>query len=237
MTHLKGEKRAAYVQQMFGRIAHRYDLLNRLITLGQDVRWRRFLIKKMAIGQNSTVLDLGAGTGDLALEMKQQHPDALVVAGDFTPEMLLVGKQRGGADRIHWVIADAMNLPFASSCADVVVSGFLLRNVPDVDKTLAEQHRALKPGGRAGSVDTTPLRNNWLRPFLQFHLHTVIPFLGQLIAGDAEAYTYLPDSTEQFLTAEKLAATFENAGFKSVGFVRRMLGTVGIHWGKKGNSG
>lgn len=231
MTHLKGEKRAAYVQSMFGRIAHRYDLLNRLMTVGQDVRWRRFLIEKMELGANNTVLDLGAGTGDLALEVKLRHPDALVVASDFTAEMLLVGKQRRGAGGIHWVIADAMHLPFASQCADVVVSGFLLRNVPDVPQTLAEQRRALKSGGRAGSVDTTPPRQNWLRPFLQFHLHTVIPFLGRLVAGDAEAYTYLPDSTEKFLSAEKLAAAFGSAGFRSVGFVRRMLGTVGIHWG------
>lgn len=233
MTHLKGEKRAKYVQQMFGRIAHRYDLLNRLMTIGQDVRWRRFLIQKMAVGPKSTVLDLGAGTGDLALEVKRRHPDALVVASDFTAEMLLVGKQRQDAEEICWVIADAMYLPFASRCADVVVSGFLLRNVPEVPRTLQEQHRTLKPGGRVGSVDTTPPRDNLLRPFLQFHLHTVIPFLGRLVAGDAEAYTYLPDSTEQFLPAEKLAAAFEGAGFMFVGFVRRMLGTVGIHWGTK----
>ena len=187
----------------------------------------------MSVKSNEIVLDLGAGTGDLALEVKQRHPDAFVVASDFTADMLLVGKQREGADQIHWVIADAMHLPFASQCADVVVSGFLLRNVPDVAQTMAEQYRALKLGGRVGSVDTTPPRDNWLRPFLQFHLHTVIPLLGRLVAGEAEAYTYLPDSTEQFLTAEKLAAAFETAGFRSVGFVRRMLGTVGIHWGKK----
>lgn len=233
MTHLKGEQRAAYVQEMFGRIARRYDLLNRLMTLGQDVRWRRELIRKMAITPGSVVLDLGAGTGDLALEIKQRHPEAFVVASDFTFEMLAVGKQRPGADQIDWVLADAMHLPFASEYADVVVSGFLLRNVPDVGQTLSEQARTLKPGGRAGSVDTTPPRENWLKPLLQFHLHRVIPFLGKLVAGDSEAYTYLPDSTEQFLTAEKLAAAFERAEFTAVGFVRRMLGTVGIHWGRK----
>jgi demethylmenaquinone methyltransferase/2-methoxy-6-polyprenyl-1,4-benzoquinol methylase len=218
---------------MFGRIARRYDLLNRLMTLGQDVRWRRELIGKMEVAPGSIILDLGAGTGDLALEIKQRHPGAFVVASDFTFEMLAVGQQRTGADQIAWVLADAMHLPFASESADVVVSGFLLRNVPDVGQTLSEQARTLKPGGRMGSVDTTPPSDNWLKPFLQFHLHRVIPYLGRLIAGDAEAYTYLPDSTEQFLTAEKLAAAFGQAGFEAVGFVRRMLGTVGIHWGRK----
>jgi demethylmenaquinone methyltransferase/2-methoxy-6-polyprenyl-1,4-benzoquinol methylase len=234
MTHLKGNQRAAYVQTMFGRIAHRYDLLNRLMTLGQDIRWRRELIQRINLSSQAVVLDTGAGTGDLALEIRHFHPQTLVVASDFTYEMVLVGKQRPGADAVHWVIADAMQLPFATECADAVVSGFLLRNVPDVPRTLEEQYRALKPGGRVGSIDTSPPRDNWLRPFLEFHLHKVIPFLGKLIAGDAEAYTYLPDSTEKFLTAEDLAAAFEAAGFRAVGFLRRMFGTIGIHWGQKG---
>jgi demethylmenaquinone methyltransferase/2-methoxy-6-polyprenyl-1,4-benzoquinol methylase len=233
MTHLRGEDRAAYVQEMFGRIAHRYDLLNRLMTVGQDIRWRRELIGRLALTEYSVVLDLGAGTGDIALEIARKHPRALVVASDFTPEMVLVGRQRPGGDRVHWVIADAMHLPFSSGSADAVVSGFLLRNVPDVPRALGEQHRVLKTGGRVASLDTTPPRQNWLRPFVEFHLHTVIPFLGKLVAGDAEAYTYLPDSTEKFLTAEELAAAFEEAGFRMVGFVRRMLDTIGIHWGQR----
>ena len=233
MTHLQGKDRAVYVQRMFRRIAHRYDLLNRLMTIGQDVRWRKELIGHLGLNSGSVVLDLGAGTGDIALEISRRHPTAMVVASDFTAEMVLVGRQRPGGARVSWVIADAMHLPFASECADAVVSGFLLRNVPDVPHSLQEQQRTLKPGGRVGSLDTTPPSQNWLRPFLEFHLHTVIPLLGKLVAGDAEAYTYLPDSTEKFLTAEDLATRFEKAGFQLVGYVRRMLGTIGIHWGTK----
>ena len=114
-----------------------------------------------------------------------------------------------------------------------MISGFLLRNVPDIDRTLREHMRVLKPGGRAVSLDTTPPRRNLLRPFIEFYLHRVVPFLGKLIAGDTAAYTYLPDSTEGFLPAEVLAERFREAGMKGVGFMRRMFGTVGIHWGAK----
>lgn len=233
MTHLTGNDRTKYVQNMFGRIAHRYDLLNRLMTFGQDVSWRKELIEKLNIQPNETVLDLGAGTGDLALEIKKRHPDTFVVASDLTPEMVLVGKERPGGDQISWVISDAQNLPFKKESAGVVVSGYLLRNVPDVPRTLSEQHRVLGSGGRVASLDTTPPRDNWMRPFLEFHMHRVIPFLGSLIAGDSEAYTYLPDSTEQFLTAENLAEAFTAAGFSAVTFARRMFGTMGLHWGEK----
>jgi demethylmenaquinone methyltransferase/2-methoxy-6-polyprenyl-1,4-benzoquinol methylase len=233
MSHLTGQERARYVQSMFGRIAHRYDLLNRLMTFGQDAGWRRQAVEKLAAKPGDTVLDLGAGTGDLAFEAKRRQPEAFVVASDFTPEMVLVGRQRPGGDRVAWVIADAMHLPFAGGSANAVVSGYLLRNVPDVDRTLREQHRALKSGGRVASLDTTPPRRNFLRPFLEFYLHRVIPVLGRLVAGDSEAYTYLPSSTEQFLPAETLAERFEQAGFGGVGFVRKMLGTMAIHWGIK----
>lgn len=233
MSHLTGNERARYVQRMFGRIAGRYDLLNRLMTVGQDVGWRKQAIEKLALEPGAVVADLGAGTGDIAFEIARRHPDAFVISSDFTPEMVWVGKARRQGASVHWLIADAQNLPFKSQVFDATISGFLLRNVPDIGRALSEQRRTLKPGGRIASLDTTPPRDNWYRPLLEFHLHRVIPLLGRLVAGDAEAYTYLPSSTEKFLTAERLAEQFSQAGFQAVGFVRRMFGTVGIHWGRK----
>ncbi len=234
MSHLKGEARARYVRAMFARIAGRYDLLNGLMTLGQDTSWRREAVRRLAPTPRARVLDLGTGTGDLAFEVRRQAPGARLVAADFTPEMMALGRSRPGGEEVAWVVADALNLPFAQDTFDGVISGFLMRNVIDVDRALAEQYRALRPGGALVCLDTTPPRPGPLHPLLTFHLHRVVPLLGRLVAGDAEAYNYLPDSTEGFLAAEALAERMDRAGFEAVGFVRRMLGTVAIHWGRKG---
>jgi demethylmenaquinone methyltransferase/2-methoxy-6-polyprenyl-1,4-benzoquinol methylase len=114
-----------------------------------------------------------------------------------------------------------------------VVSGYLLRNVSDLQAALQEQRRVLKPGGWIVALDTTRPSPGPLEPFIDFHLHRIIPALGRLVAGDSEAYTYLPDSTARFLSAEQLAGRLLEAGFQEVGFRRLMLGTMAIHWGKK----
>jgi demethylmenaquinone methyltransferase/2-methoxy-6-polyprenyl-1,4-benzoquinol methylase len=217
---------------MFARIARRYDLMNRLMTAGQDVRWRREVIRRAALPTDGLLLDLGAGTGDLGRESLRQSPRSFAVAADFTLEMMLVGKQRP-ATRLVWSAADALHLPFPAGRFDAVVSGFLLRNVSDLPQAMAEQRRVLKPGGRMVALDTTQPRQNLFTPLIAFHLNTVIPALGQLVAGDAEAYRYLPDSTEGFLRAEELAQTMEAVGFHQVGFRRLMFSTIAIHWGIK----
>jgi demethylmenaquinone methyltransferase/2-methoxy-6-polyprenyl-1,4-benzoquinol methylase len=231
MTHLKGQERARYVRQMFSQIAHRYDLMNRLMTAGQDIRWRREVIERARLAPNATLLDLGTGTGDLAREALRRYPGLRVAAADFTLTMMRVGEQRHG--KLPWVAADALHLPFPSHSFDAVVSGFLMRNVADISQALQEQYRVLKPAGRIVILDTTQPQRNLLWPFIWLHLHLVIPFLGGLIAGRRDAYTYLPDSTEKFLTAESLAEGMRQAGFVGVGFRRLMFGTIAIHWGEK----
>jgi demethylmenaquinone methyltransferase/2-methoxy-6-polyprenyl-1,4-benzoquinol methylase len=232
MTNLKGEERRGYVSRMFARIAPRYDLLNCLMTFGQDVRWRREAVRRLEIGVSAMLLDVGAGTGDIAMQILRREPNVLMVACDLTPEMIAVGRERFPDEGVMWVVADAAHLPFVPQMFNGVISGFLLRNVPDVDQALREQQRVLMPGGRFVSLDTTPPSSGFLRPFIHLHLNYVIPLLGKLIAGDAEAYAYLPDSTNRFLSAEDLVGRIQAAGIQGVKFVRRMLGTIAIHWGE-----
>jgi demethylmenaquinone methyltransferase/2-methoxy-6-polyprenyl-1,4-benzoquinol methylase len=223
---------------MFARIARRYDLMNRIMTGGQDAVWRRQVIHRNGLPANGLLLDLGAGTGDLGREALSQYPACRSLAADFTLEMMQVGKQRirdGDliGQRLDWAAADADLLPFPEGVFDAVVSGFLLRNLSRLSQSLSEQYRVLKPGGRIVTLDTTPPPASPLAPLIHFHMHTVIPALGRIIAGHADAYRYLPDSTEGFLQPERLAARLLKAGFEQVGFQRLMFGTIAIHWGRK----
>jgi len=231
MSELTGEARARYVRRMFGRIAPRYDRLNRWMTFGLDRGWRAELVRRLDLAPTPRMIDLGAGTGDLAFEVRKRRPGARVVALDFTPEMMELGRRRPGSEGVDWVVADAARLPFPAGIFDGAVSGFLLRNVPDIDRVLSEERRVLKAGGCVASLDTTPPPSTWLNPFIAFHLHTIIPLLGRILAGDSEAYTYLPQSTERFVDAGSLAERMTAAGFQRVRFVRRMLGTIALHWG------
>ena len=230
MTQLTGKERATYVQNMFTRIAQRYDLINRLMTGGQDIRWRKRVIELARLTSGASLLDLGTGTGDLAREALAQFPQANVIAADFTLEMMRVGKQNGA---LNFSTADALRLPFDDLSFDAVVSGFLMRNVIDLQKAIQEQHRILKNRGRIVILDTTRPKKNILSPFIWLHMHVVIPTLGGLLTGFREAYRYLPETTEGFVTAEEMASRMAAVGFKKINYQRFMFGTIAIHWAEK----
>jgi demethylmenaquinone methyltransferase/2-methoxy-6-polyprenyl-1,4-benzoquinol methylase len=221
------------IQSMFAGIAGRYDLMNRLMTLGQDRSWRKQVIQLARIPPDGRLLDLGAGTGDLGRDAIYHDPSVQVVAADFTLEMMRTGKMRAGSTSIQWSAADALHLPYADESFAAVVSGFLLRNVSNLQQCLEEQRRILRPGGWLVALDTTRPRPGWFSPLVNFHLHTVIPGLGGWITGDSQAYSYLPSSTEGFLSAEALSYRLLKAGFREISFQRFMFGTIAIHRGRK----
>jgi len=232
------QKHPRAVQDMFARIAGRYDLMNRLMTAGRDQAWRRRVVDLAALPSGGCLLDLGSGTGAIAFEALRRRPDALVIGADFTLEMMRLGQVKSMETRPArsapaWVGADALRLPFPENTFDAVTSGFLMRNVVDVEAGFAEQRRVVKPGGRVVCLETSPPPDNALRPFIDFHLHRVIPFLGRVITGQADAYRYLPASTRAFLTPEALGAIMEKVGLREVRYERWMFGTVTILVGVK----
>ena len=233
MATLQGKERAAYVQSMFDRIARRYNLMNRLMTFGQDLRWRKFVIQQAKLPPKGKLLDLATGTGDIAFEGLRAVPDLTAVGGDFSIGMMLVGQRLTDRERVKWVGADAIQLPFAPNSFDAVTSGYLMRNVIDIPLALQEQMRILKPGGRIVILDTTPPPHNLIRPFILIHMRYVIPLLGRLISGNPDAYQYLPESTQKFKTPEALAGLMRDVGFQNVQFKRFMFGTQAVHWGEK----
>jgi demethylmenaquinone methyltransferase / 2-methoxy-6-polyprenyl-1,4-benzoquinol methylase len=219
---------------MFDAIADRYDLMNRVMTLGQDQQWRKFVVEVAGNpGKAGWTLDLATGTGDIAALMGTTYPEAIVIAGDFSLKMLKQARIRFTDRRIHWHACDANLLPFADNSFSSVTFGYLLRNVDDVARVLAEVYRVLKPGGRVVCLDTTPPQKNMLYPFVLCYLRFIIPLLGRCLAKDAAAYAYLTGSTIEFYSAEALAAAFVASGFHDVGFKKFMCGTIGVHWGQR----
>jgi demethylmenaquinone methyltransferase / 2-methoxy-6-polyprenyl-1,4-benzoquinol methylase len=235
MAHLQGKERADYVQDMFGRIAGRYNLMNRLMTGGQDMRWRRFVVQQANLKPGGKLLDLATGTGDIAFEAIKAVPDIQAIGADFSLPMMRVGQKLPLGVKVGWSGADALNLPFPNDTFDAVTSGYLARNVIDIPRMLAEQMRVLKPGGRVVVLDSSPPKDNLLRPFIEIHLRYIIPLLGRIVVGKngADAYKYLPSSTQAFKTPDELAALMRHAGIQNVQYKTFMFGTMAVHWGEK----
>ncbi|HZT08735.1 MAG TPA: ubiquinone/menaquinone biosynthesis methyltransferase [Chloroflexota bacterium] len=231
---LGGADRGRRVRDMFGRIVPRYDLMNRLMTLGMDGRWRD-LAAAAAEPAGADALDLATGTGDLALALRT-HGARHVVAADFCAPMLEAAReklQRRSETAIDLVLADALRLPFADASFDCVASGFLLRNVSDVPRALGEMHRVLRPGGRVVSLELTRLSFGPLSAAFRAYFTYVVPLVGGIVSGDPAAYRYLPASVRVFPPAEVLARTFREAGFQAVTYRTVGFGTTAIHRGQK----
>jgi demethylmenaquinone methyltransferase/2-methoxy-6-polyprenyl-1,4-benzoquinol methylase len=147
--------------------------------------------------------------------------------------MMLRGRTKSSADRIRWMAADTLALPFPADTVDAVTSGFMLRNVIDVPGSLTEQLRVTRVGGRMVCLEISRPPRNLLLPFYRFYFHRIVPLVGQIVSGNKSAYTYLPQSADEFLSPEELVELMRQAGWREVRYRRLMMGTVAIHIGVK----
>ena len=214
---------------MFERIVPRYDLLNRLMSLGMDRRWRR-IAAASARPWGALALDIGAGTGDMALELRRRGA-ARVIAADFSPAMLAAGGRKATATdgEISFVLADALRLPFPDRTFDVVTNAFLLRNLADLPSGLSEMARVLRPGGRLACLDMTQPAPGPFGAIYRVYFNHLVPVIAGGISGDPAAYRYLPHSLRGFPDAGVLAGMLQDAGLMDVRVRLLGGGAVALH--------
>lgn len=228
------DRKRAYVRDLFGRIAGRYDLTNDVMSFGLHRRWKRRLLDMAHLEPGHRVLDLAAGTGDLALGARRRTGgEGTVVAADLTPEMMEVGRERPGAREVTWVRADALELPFGGASFDRVVVGYGLRNFADLPASLREIRRCLVPGGRLLSLDFAKPPDRRLRKLYLRYLEASTTAVGWLLHRDPEAYLYIPESLRQYPSQEGLCRALEEAGFRECGWVDLVFGTMAIHFARR----
>jgi len=215
---------------MFGAIAHRYDLANHLLSCGVDFYWRKRAARIVAQWAPRTIVDLAAGTGDLALALMKETPGAEITAVDFSEQMLARARAKGLNRTVH---ADAMALPFAEGSFDCVTIAFGLRNLPDYAAALREMHRVLRPSGHLLVLEFSLPRLSILRAVYRFYLHRCLPAIGSALTGERSAYQYLGDSIEQFPSDEAMLSLMERTGFTGASYEALSGGIVTIYTGAK----
>jgi demethylmenaquinone methyltransferase / 2-methoxy-6-polyprenyl-1,4-benzoquinol methylase len=217
------------VRAMFDRIARVYDLMNSLMTAGLHHRWRERAADLAAVGPGDRALDVASGTGDLAVELaKRVGPSGTVVGSDFSEAMLERAREKSTA--VTWEWANALELPYPDDGFDAVTVGFGARNFSDLDRGLAELARVVRPGGRVVILEITTPQRPPLSTFFSIWFDRVVPALGRL-AGDSDAYAYLPSSVKRFPGPPELAERMTAAGLGDVRWILTAGGIIALHSG------
>ena len=227
---------------MFDGIAHRYDLLNRLLSFGQDSLWRRRVAQLLPDGSNLHLLDLATGTADLLLSLKRHSVRVEFGVGlDMAARMLAIGRQKitrtNQADKLTLVRSDACLLPFNDGTFNAVTIAFGIRNVIDVPLALREMHRVLKPNGRALILEFSLPENRFIRKIYLPYFRHVLPAIGGLISGDSQAYRYLNETVETFPYGQDFCRLMQDAGFVNVKANQLTLGVATIYQGDRSAEG
>ncbi len=235
---LDSSERQQYVTRLFDELAPRYDRFNRFVSFKRDEAWRTRAIELLQERAGGVILDLAAGTGDLA-NSAMHHGAQQVHVFDISSEMLQFAKRKlvpsnGAAAPVAFTQGSAHLLPFQDKSIDGVVSGFAMRNVFHfLDQVLAEMQRVLKPGGRIAILELSRPGNTLVRLGFELHLKTIMPLIGRLATGVSTPFGYLRQTTMTFLTADEFKQRLEQAGFAGVGWETYLFGGIAIHFGVK----
>ena len=211
----------------------RYDLMNRLMTLGRDQVWRRDVVRLCRLPVGGRLLDVATGTGDIAYAALHADASVLPVGLDLTREMMLHGVNKQAGVTFPFTEGDALALPFGADTFDAACSGFMMRNVVDIRAAFAEQARVVKPGGAVVCLEITLPDTPVFGALFRFYFFRLVPLIGGIISGQREAYTYLPESVAAFPRPPEIQRIMASAGLRDVRYRLMMLGTVAIHWGTK----
>jgi demethylmenaquinone methyltransferase/2-methoxy-6-polyprenyl-1,4-benzoquinol methylase len=229
--HRDSEEFAAQVRGMFDRIAGVYDVMNSAMTAGLHHQWRERAVDRAEVGPGSDALDVCCGTGDLALALRRRiGPDGRVVGCDFSEPMLELARKKSGEESlaVEFGWADALDLPYGDASFDAVTVGFGARNLADLGRGIAEMARVLRPGGRLVILEITRPQREPLASFYSLWFDRLVPVLGSL-AGDQDAYSYLPESVRSFPEPDALAGMIDEAGFEQIRWLLLAGGIIAIH--------
>jgi demethylmenaquinone methyltransferase / 2-methoxy-6-polyprenyl-1,4-benzoquinol methylase len=230
-------EKAGMVHGVFSRVASKYDVMNDLMSGGVHRLWKDAMMDWLAPRSGQRLLDVAGGTGDVAFRFLKRAAGATAVVCDLTEPMLIEGRKRAEAERqaerLDWVVGDAMALPFADNSFDVYTISFGIRNVTRIGDALAEAYRVLKPGGRLMVLEFSRIPNELMQRAYDLYSFNVIPVMGQVVAGDRESYQYLVESIRKFPDQETFASMIGAAGFGQVKYRNLTMGVAALHSGWK----
>ena len=229
---VKSSEKTSTVKKMFSDIAPRYDLMNRILSLGRDLSWRRVAVRDADFDTDDVILDLGAGTGDVAREIIRSGKYKKIYGMDICEDLILHGRKKSefqeSNEALLWILGDGRYLPFVSDSLDGIIAGFSVRNMANLSGVFSEIRRTLKPGGKLRILDMVQPGKGLFRWIFRMHFRYIVPVLGRLMGSEPGAYEYLLPSIENFHSAESLKTTFIDMGFKKVRVRKFMFNTVAL---------
>lgn len=228
------EDKEEFVQGVFSNIAKHYDLMNTVLSFGQDYYWRKFAVKEMDIGPYQRVLDVACGTCVFTKEALRQEPTLMIEALDFNKEMLEQGRiriaQAGLLDQVNLVQGDAMDLPYEDNTFDAAMSGFAMRNVPDIKQVLSEMQRVVKPGGKVVVLELAKPSMIGFKQLYNFYFSYILPIIGKL-SKDNSSYAWLPESLRRYPHQSDILEIWKSLGYEEATYYELTGGIVAVHEG------